>query len=80
MSLTLGFCLYQREYLRAGLHQFCLVQHTSAARKVLKACIDQHQVIAGGGGAPMLADTAYLKAPDRVSLKDTLEIAQSSHT
>ena len=58
MDLALGFRLYHRYYLDMGLHQLCLVQHTFYARKMLKARIDQDQVIAGGGGAPTLAYAA----------------------
>ena len=46
---------------------------------MLKACIDQHQVVAGGGSAPILADVAYLTVPDGLSFPKTLAMAQSSH-
>ena len=62
-----------------GLHQIGLGQHTSADRKVLKNRSDQHQVIAGSGAAPSLADTATLTAPDGVSLLVTLVMAQGPH-
>ena len=45
----------------------------------MKSRIDQHQVIAGGGGSPTLAKAAYLTAPDGVSLLETLDIAWSAH-
>ena len=62
-----------------GLHQFRLVQHTSAARKVLKARIEQHQVIAGGGAAPSLSGASTLTAPDGVYLLSNLSMARGSH-
>ena len=46
---------------------------------MLKARVDQQQVIAGGDGAPTLADTAYLTAPDEVTLPETVAMAQSAH-
>ena len=52
ITLALGFCLDHQDDLGMGLHQFGLSQHTSAARKVLKARADQHQVIAGSGATP----------------------------
>ena len=60
ISLALVFFLNHRDELRTGIHQLCLGNQTSAAWKVLKARIDQHQVIAGGGGAPMMDDAASL--------------------
>ena len=61
------------------MHQFLMVQHTYAARKVLKVCVDQHQFIAGGNSAPKLVDSAYLTAPDGFTLPDTLAMACSTH-
>ena len=79
MSLTLVLLLKHRANLGTRMHQFFLGQHTSAAYKVLKDRVDQHQVIAGGGSAPTLADAAYLTAPDKVTLSETLAMAQSTH-
>ena len=79
MSLTMGFFLNQKDDRGTGLHQFCLVQHTSNAQKVLKARNDQHQVIAGGGVAPMLADSAFLTASDGVTLVNMVSITWSAH-
>ena len=42
---------------------------------MFKASSDQHQVIAGGVGAPSLADLETLKAPDGVSLTANLDMA-----
>ena len=63
-----------------GLHQIGLGQHTSADRKVLKNRSDQHQVIAGSGAAPSLADTATLTESDGVSLLATLAMARGSQS
>ena len=49
------------------------------SQKLLKACIDQHQVVLGRGGAPALADVAYLMLLDGFSLTVNLAMAQSSH-
>ena len=73
-------CLYHRNYLGMGLHQFCLGQHTSASRKFLKARVDQHQVIADGGESRTLVDNAYLQATYGVSLTETLTMKFSVHT
>ena len=62
-----------------GLYQFRLVQHTSSARKVLKARSDQHRFIAGDGNAPSLADAATLTAPYGVSLPATLSMVQGAY-
>ena len=79
MDLALVFRLNHRYNLWAGLYQFLLGEHTSAAWKVLKAHVDQHQVIAGGGGAPTLADTSYLTAPYGFTLTDMADMVRSSH-
>ena len=71
-TLTLGFYLYRRDNLGTGLHQFGIGQPSSAYLKVLKAHTNQHQVIAGGGATPSLADAVTLMAPDSVSLTATL--------
>ena len=76
---ALGFHIYHRDNLRIGLHQFRISQQTSAAWKVVKAPANQHQVIAGGGAAPSLADAATLTAPDGVSLSATLAMAWGSY-
>ena len=76
LTLSLGFCLDHRDNLGTGIHQFWIGQHTSAARKVLKARAEQHQVIAGCDAAPSLDDMAALMAPDGVSLPYTLSMAQ----
>ena len=65
---ALGFSLDHRKNLGNDLHQFGLGRHTSASRKVLKACTDQLQVITGGCSAPSLAEAATLTAPYGVSL------------
>ena len=57
-----------------------MAHHTSAARKVLKARADQHQVIVGSGAAPSLADNAMLTAPYGASLTDTMTTARGEHT
>ena len=75
ITLSLGFCLYNRDNLGTGLHQFGLGQHTSAVWEVLKSRADQHQVIVVSGATPSLADAATLTAPDGVSLPTTLAIA-----
>ena len=80
MALYLRLCLNHRDYLGTGLHQFCLGQHTSAVRKILKARMDQNQVILGDGGSPNLADAAYLMVPNGLYLPETLTMAQSVHT
>ena len=54
-------------------------QHTSAAREVLKARVDQHQVIAGGGASPSLEDASKMVATDGVSFPATLSMARRSH-
>ena len=79
LTLDLGFYLYHCDNFGTGLHQFELVQYVSAARKVLKACSDQHQVIAGAAAAPYLADATTLTSPDSVSLPATLAMSQGSH-
>ena len=56
-----------------------MIQHTPAARKVLKSRTDQHQVITGGGAAPSLADTVTLMAPYGVSFAATLSMVQGAH-
>ena len=80
MTLSLSFCLNQRDNLGTGIHRFCLRQHTFTSRSLLKAHIDQHQFITDGGGFPTLADAAYLMAPYGVSLPNTLVMARSAHT
>ena len=80
ITLGIGFCLDQRDDLVTGLYQFRMFQHNSAAQKVLKACAYQNQVIAGGGTALSLADTATLTASDEVSLSPTLTMARGAHT
>ena len=62
-----------------GLHQFCLDQHKFAARKLLKARINQHQVISDSSGTPTLANAAYLTVPDGVSLLEMVAMSQSYH-
>ena len=52
LTLALDVCLYHRDNLVTGLHQFGLVQNTCAAQKVLKPRANQHQVIACGGAYP----------------------------
>ena len=54
--------------------------HTSNSRKLLKACVYQHQVITGESGYPNLADDVYLRVTERVSLPDILDVACSAHT
>ena len=58
MSFDLVFCLNHSYDLGTGLNQLYLDQHTPSAQKVLKACVHQHQVIAGSDSAPTLADAA----------------------
>ena len=58
--------------LGTGLHQFYLGQHTSDFRKVPKACVEKHHVIAGDG------DTYYVMAPYGVSLTETVAMAQNT--
>ena len=79
MTLTLGFRLNHRDYLGTGIHQFCLGNHTSSARNLLKDRVNKHQFIAGGGGSPTLTNTSYLIAPDGVTLLKTLTMARSAH-
>ena len=74
MTLDLVFHLNHRDNLGTGLHLFYLIQH-----KVLNACSDQHQVVAGGGGTPTLVDACYLPAPDGVSLPEKVVMAWSAH-
>ena len=76
LTPALGSRLDHHKYLDTGLHQFVIVQHTSTTRKLVKFCADQHQVIAGGGAAPSLADTAMLMKIYCVSLSSTLAMAQ----
>ena len=45
----------------------------------MKARTNQHQVIAGGGAAPSLADVLILTTPDKVSLPDTLDMERGPH-
>ena len=80
ITLALGFHLKHRNDLGTCLHQFCLGQHASAARKVLKARADQHQFIAGGSAAPLLEDTNMLTALDGVSFTSTMDMAREAHT
>ena len=61
-----------RDDLVLGLHHFGLVQHTSAAQKVLKSRPDQNQVIAGNSATPSLADAVTLTTPYSVSRSATL--------
>ena len=68
MTLSLGFHIDHNDNLGTGVHQFCLGQHTSALRKIPKAPVNQHQDIAGSGGAPPLAGAPYLTTLDGVSL------------
>ena len=63
-----------------GFHHFGLGQHTSSARKMLKARADQHQIIAGDGAAPSLADAATLMVLYGVSLLSNLAMTQGSHS
>ena len=79
-TLNLGFRLNHRDNLGTVLHQFVIGQQTSSARKFLKACSNQHQVITGGVAAPYLADEDTLIDPDGVSLPATLAMARGSHT
>ena len=79
ISPALGLRLEHRDDLGSGLHKFGLVQHNSAAWKVLKARDNQHQVIAGGSAAPSLADADTLTAPYGVSLPVTLAMAQEAY-
>ena len=79
ITLALVFHLKHSDDLGMGQHQFCLGKHTFSVWKVLKACVDQHQVIAGGRGSPTLSDAAYLTAPDGFTLPDTLAMACSTH-
>ena len=79
LTPALGFCLYHCNNLVTGLHQFGLGQHTSIAWKVLKACVGHHQIIAGSGDAPYIADAATLTVSDCVSLPYTLAMAQGNH-
>ena len=46
---------------------------------MLKACVDQHQVIAVGGSASTLAYTSYLTVPYRVYPPETTAMARSTH-
>ena len=79
ITLDLGFRIYHRDNLGMDLHQFGIGQNTSAARKVLKACDNQHQVITGGGAAPSQANVAMMMAPDGVSLQATLSMERGAH-
>ena len=79
ITLYLGFPMDHGEELGKSLHQFGMVQHTSSTRKVLKSRAEQHQVIAGGGTAPSLADAATLTATNGVSLPATMAMAQRAH-
>ena len=79
MTIALEFCLDHRDNLGMGPHQFCMGQHTSTARKVLKARTNQHQVIAGGGSTLTMSDKAYVTAPDGVSLTGMVTMAHSTH-
>ena len=54
-------------------------QHTYAVRKVLKARSDQHQVRAGGGGAPTLDNATYLTAPDGLPTRNGGNGADFAH-
>ena len=79
LTLALGFWLDHRYNLGTSLHQFKIVQHTSAARKMLKDRANQHKVVAGSGAAPFLSGAATLTAKDRVSLLATLSMAWGDH-
>ena len=79
MALALVFHLGRRDNLGMGMHQLFPVQNTSAAWKVMKACVDQSQVIAVGGAAPILMDEAYLIVPDGVTLPEMVAMLQSAH-
>ena len=80
LTLVLGFQLDHCKNLDKGLHQFRLGQHTSADRKVFKVSADQHQIIAGGGTTPYLADAAMMTALDGASLSATLTMARGVGT
>ena len=78
MILAIGFRLVHRDYLGTELHHLCLGHHTSSSQKVLKAYVDQRQVIADRGAFPTLANAAYLTAPDVVSFPETVAMVCSS--
>ena len=80
LYLTLIFRLNHRDDPGTGLHQFCLGQNTYVTWKVTKACVEQHQVVAGGVSALTLADASHLTAPDRVTFPETVAMVQISHT
>ena len=48
--------------------------------KVLQACVDQHQVIAGDSGAPKLAYVTSLTTPDRVSFCKMVAMVRIPHS
>ena len=79
ITLALGCRLEHCNYLGSGLHNFGLVQHTSASRKVFKVRSDQHQVIMVISPAPYLDNAATLAAPDGVSLPTTLSMVRGIH-
>ena len=79
LTLALGFHLEHRNNLNKGHHHFGFGQHTFNNRNVLKACVDQHQVIAGNGAAPSLADANILTDPGGVSLLSTLSMVWGTH-
>ena len=80
LTLVLGFRLDHCDDLGTGFHHFGLGQKTYTTRKVLKARTDQHQVIAGSGAAPYLAEASTLTATEGVSLPATLTMERGSHT
>ena len=80
MTLYLSSRLDHRDDLGMRIQQFYLGKCMLASRKLLKAHVEQHQVIAGGGKALNLANAAYLTDPDGVSLPKTLAMARRMHT
>ena len=78
-TLYLGLRIYHRDNLGMGMHQFCLGQNYAATCNILKSCVDQHQVVAGGGGDPTLVYKARLVDPSGVSLLESFPMERSAY-
>ena len=79
MTLFSSLNLDHRDNLGTKLHQFCLGNSSETTQKIMKARVDQHQLIVGGGGGPTLVDVVDLTPPNGVSLLETLFMLWITH-
>ena len=68
LVIALGFRMESRDDLTTELHPFVLKQHMTTVRKFLRGQADRYAMVVSGAGAPSLADTEILLAPDGVTL------------